>query len=113
MFPPEPHRAYSNPALSPRRGVSFFAEPASYFESAEGEMITKLNYFDFRDRYRVTDQQGERCQTLDDAKEFARQFAGELAESRQAIGMAAEVVVVVDESGREVFRTPLVNGSQK
>ena len=76
-------------------------------------MITMRYYFDFEDHYRVTDKRGERCQTLDDAKEFARQFAGELAESRQAKGMAAEFVVVVDESGQEVFRTPLANGNHK
>ena len=65
-------------------------------------------YFDFQDHYRVTDKRGEVCTTLNDAKQFAHVLAKELSKSSQASSIAAESVVVLDESGFEVYRTPLM-----
>ena len=64
-------------------------------------------YFDFHDHYRVTDKRGENRKTLADAKLFAHVLAKELLKTSRAATVEGELVVVVDESGVEVYRAPL------
>jgi hypothetical protein len=64
-------------------------------------------YFDFEDHYRVTDKRGENCQTLEDARGYAHELAKQLAKSKPATVMEAEYVVVIDESGHEVYRATI------
>jgi hypothetical protein len=53
--------------------------------------------------------EGENCATLERAKEFALKVAAELGRNRNREELEGEHVCVADESGKEVFRTPVVN----
>jgi hypothetical protein len=55
----------------------------------------------------ILDKRGEECRTLADAEKFAKHVARELAESKSPEELEGEFIVVLDESGKEVFRTPL------
>jgi hypothetical protein len=57
----------------------------------------------------VRDEVGTRCDTLEDAREFALAVAAELGRNRSAAELEALALSVTDQSGREVFRTKLVN----
>jgi hypothetical protein len=64
-------------------------------------------YFDFKDNIDILDKHGEECRTLADAEKFAKRVARELAKSKCHEELEGEFIVVLDESGKEVFRTPL------
>jgi hypothetical protein len=62
-------------------------------------------YFHLSDHTVIPDDRGERCATLDQAKEHATTVAAELGRNRDDI--EGWSVVVTDEIGKVVFTTPL------
>lgn len=57
----------------------------------------------------VRDDRGTRCDTVEDAKKFALAVAAELGRNRSQAELDALALCVTDATGREMFRTKLVN----
>jgi hypothetical protein len=66
-------------------------------------------FFNLTNGQTVRDERGTRCDTLEHAKEFALAVAAELGRNRSAAELEALALSVTDQTGREVFRTKLVN----
>jgi hypothetical protein len=66
-------------------------------------------FFNLPNGETVRDERGTRCDTLEDAREFALAVAAELGRNRSAAELEALALSVTDQTGREVFRTKLVN----
>ena len=67
-------------------------------------------YFDFKDHFSVMDKRGEVCTTQEAAEDFAKKLAGEMGQEKSPADRVGDFIVVVDETGTEVFRTPLTDG---
>jgi hypothetical protein len=68
-------------------------------------------YFDYKDHVSITDGQGVECRTLEDARDYAEELAEQFAK-KAPNGAVQTHVVVVDSTGREVFRTPISYGER-
>jgi hypothetical protein len=66
-------------------------------------------FFNLTNGETVRDEQGTRCDTVDDAKSYALAVAAELGRNRSREELNALALCVTDETGQEVFRTKLVN----
>lgn len=66
-------------------------------------------FFNLTNGETVRDERGTACDTLEDAKTYALAVAAELGRNRSSEDIRALALCVVDETGREVFRTKLVN----
>ena len=80
------------------------------FGSKEAKM--PRYYFHQSDGGFVSDNRGKVWPTRKDAEEYAVSIAGELGRNRDNIPDGLSVLVT-DEMGREVFRTPVVNHARK
>jgi len=56
----------------------------------------------------VLDPEGEMCPTVEHAKELATRTARDLARNKGPSELNDLAICVTDESGREVFRVPLI-----
>ena len=65
-------------------------------------------YFDLRDGRRITDHRGKNCTTLEQARQWARELAQEMARGKDPAAIRGDYIVVVDESGQEVYRAALM-----
>jgi hypothetical protein len=65
-------------------------------------------YFHMCNDGRITDREGEPCDSLETAKRVAVETAQELAYRREPATVAKLFISVTDDEGNEVFRTPLV-----
>jgi hypothetical protein len=61
-------------------------------------------YFDYSDGRYITDARGRNCNTLGEARKVADELAEDLARKSKDTR-----VVVIDEAGHEVYRTPAAN----
>jgi hypothetical protein len=66
-------------------------------------------FFNLTNGETVRDEQGTRCDTVEDAKAYALAVAAELGRNRSREQLNALALCVTDETGQEVFRTKLVN----
>lgn len=66
-------------------------------------------FFNLTNGETVRDDRGTRCDTVEDAKKFALAVAAELGRNKSLEELEALALCVTDETGREVFRTKLVN----
>ena len=64
-------------------------------------------YFNFQDGFRVSDNQGKSCQTLNDARIEACALAVEIGRNQKPNRIGNDYVVVTDEMGSEVYRTSI------
>jgi Domain of unknown function (DUF6894) len=58
---------------------------------------------------RIEDDRGTRCETVAQAKEFALAVAAELGRNRTPNEIEHLAVCATDATGREIFRTPVLN----
>jgi hypothetical protein len=66
-------------------------------------------YFNWKDHPGIPDREGERCQTLDDAKAHADTVAAELGRNRPARDIKGQFIQVTNDDGEELYRAPLTN----
>lgn len=66
-------------------------------------------FFNLTNGETVRDDRGTRCDTVEDAKKFALAVAAELGRNRSQAELDALALCVTDATGREMFRTKLVN----
>ena len=66
-------------------------------------------FFNLTNGETVRDERGTACDTLEDAKTYALAVAAELGRNRSPAELDTLALCVTDETGREVFRTKLVN----
>jgi hypothetical protein len=66
-------------------------------------------YFDHVDHRKVTDRRGHECRTVADARLLADRMAKELGRNKELKEIAGQHVIVIDEGGTEVYRTPLMD----
>jgi hypothetical protein len=65
-------------------------------------------YFHLENEHTIKDDQGEQYKTLAEAKAHAREVAQQLSAHQTEQHNRSLYIRVVDEEGREVFRTSLV-----
>jgi len=65
-------------------------------------------FFHLTDNTTIRDPDGETCPTVEHAKEIAAQTARDLARNKEPSELDDLAICVTDESGREVFRVPLI-----
>ena len=66
-------------------------------------------FFNLTNGETVRDDQGTRCDTLEDVKTYALAVAAELGRNRSPEELNTLSLCVTDETGQEVFRTKVVN----
>ena len=66
-------------------------------------------FFNLTNGETVRDEQGTRCDTVEDVKTYALAVAAELGRNRSPEQLNTLALCVTDETGREVFRTKVVN----
>ena len=66
-------------------------------------------YFNLTNGETVRDEQGTRCDTVEDVKAYALAVAAELGRNRSPEELNTLALCVTDETGQEVFRTKVVN----
>jgi uncharacterized protein DUF6894 len=66
-------------------------------------------FFNLTNGETVRDDQGTRCDTLEDVKTYALAVAAELGRNRSPEELNTLSLCVIDETGQEVFRTKVVN----
>ena len=66
-------------------------------------------FFNLTNGETVRDDQGTRCDTMDDVKTYALAVAAELGRNRSPEDLSTLALCVIDETGQEVFRTKVVN----
>ena len=66
-------------------------------------------FFNLTNGETVRDEQGTRCDTVEDVKTYALAVAAELGRNRSPEELNTLALCVIDESGQEVFRTKVVN----
>ena len=66
-------------------------------------------FFNLTNGETVRDDQGTRCDTMDDVKTYALAVAAELGRNRSPEELNTLALCVIDETGQEVFRTKVVN----
>jgi hypothetical protein len=64
-------------------------------------------YFNLDDENNIADDEGEPCETLDEARAHAYRVASELAAHKPDAHATRGCIRVTDAKGKEVFRTPL------
>src|SRR3954454_18436325 len=66
-------------------------------------------FFNLTNGETVRDDQGTRCDTVEDVKTYALAVAAELGRNRSPEELNTLALCVIDETGQEVFRTKVVN----
>ena len=66
-------------------------------------------FFNLTNGETVRDDQGTRCDTLEDVRTYALAVAAELGRNRSPEELSTLSLCVIDETGQEVFRTKVVN----
>ena len=66
-------------------------------------------FFNLTNGETVRDEQGTRCDTVEDVKTYALAVAAELGRNRSPEELSMLSLCVIDETGQEVFRTKVVN----
>ena len=66
-------------------------------------------FFNLTNGETVRDDQGTRCDTVEDVKTYALAVAAELGRNRSPEDLSTLALCVIDETGQEVFRTKVVN----
>ena len=66
-------------------------------------------FFNLTNGETVRDEQGTRCDTVEDVKTYALAVAAELGRNRSPEELDTLALCVIDETGQEVFRTKVVN----
>ena len=66
-------------------------------------------FFNLTNGETVRDEQGTRCDTVEDVKTYALAVAAELGRNRSPEELNTLALCVIDESGQEVLRTKVVN----
>ena len=66
-------------------------------------------FFNLTNGETVRDEQGTRCDTVEDVKTYALAVAAELGRNRSPEELNTLALCVIDETGQEVFRTKVVN----
>jgi hypothetical protein len=70
-------------------------------------------FFHFTNGETVRDDRGTHCTSVEEAKAFALAVAAELGRNRPPKEIEHLAVCVTDETGREAFRTKVVNLQQR
>ena len=70
-------------------------------------------FFHLADGVLIEDNHGSRCNTREDARVFAQSLAAEYGRNRKFEKIEDLSVRVTDETGTEVYRTPVVNLAAK
>jgi hypothetical protein len=70
-------------------------------------------FFHLSDGVLIEDNHGSLCNTRDDAKLFAQNLAAEYGRNRKLKNIEDLCIRVTDETGTEVYRTPVVDRAAK
>ena len=71
-------------------------------------------FFHMENGARAEDDYGDPCDSLQQAKSYAEHVAVEVGRNKPDDAIRDTYILVTDEDGKEVFRTPVVNrGSTK
>jgi hypothetical protein len=68
-------------------------------------------YFHLTDGKTVRDDEGEKCNSIEAARNYAVRVAKELGQGQSSEYVREHCICVTDETGKEVFRTPLTLSS--
>jgi hypothetical protein len=65
-------------------------------------------FFDVSDGTTVPDLEGEKCQSIEEARDYALEIAKRLATKKPELSNRELFIVVSDGNGQELFRAPVV-----
>ena len=91
----------------PRRSTSPGPSPLQDIKPYGADM--PQYFFNLTNGETVRDDQGTRCDTLEDVRTYALAVAAELGRNRSPEELSTLSLCVIDETGQEVFRTKVVN----